>query len=787
MPKSEQPLIKKDKKQSIDAPFQVSACPPLSVWLNPLIWLLWILDFLIWCISLILPVFTCLFCCSRCRQDSYENPNEDDGARRRFRERWDEEEGFLEHVEGDDGPCNTIWEIAQAAFEEFADEDALGTRRYLGQDSSVAPPRRIFGETEWETYEELGERVHAFGAGLRLLGLQPAGVDANMDAASHSMLIFEDTCAEWITGLLGAASQSVVVATSYATLGPKAVADAICECNVSVVLCNRRNVQEILKAEAPCLRHIIFTEHYVSVEDAQKTPIVQTNIAVQTHAFEDFIRQGQSVVAKFPPFPPHPDCLAVIMYTSGSTGKPKGVMITHGNVAASVAGLTEVIKPRRGKEVYIAHLPAAHIFEFCSEMVMLSVGAQIGYADPRTLTSAGAVRMLEDGTLKTVAEQPNPPGAIQEFRPSVMVAVPIIWDTFKKKMEEEVGKKGCLLRSLFQAAYSAQYWALKTGRTCPLFNLLVFRKFHNIVGGRLRFTASGGGPINGDVQSFISTVFGCNLKQGYALTETTCAGTSQAPNDPDTGNVGGPLSSVEIKVRSCDGPEDPADRDGYQYLSSDTDHYGVPCQGRGEICIRGPSLSRGYFKQPEKTAEVYDSEGWFHSGDIGYWDQRGRLVIVDRLKNLVKLKGGEYVALENMEKEYGMSPYVDGLKGGIMCYGDGDMRRPGAIVQVNVAELKKWARSQGLPDEDIGALCENDKAKKAVLASLLSAAKNIGANEKLVSVALVSGTGPGVGEAAPNSPWTPENGCRTASNKLDRKNIQKTCAILMEQIKLAGA
>jgi len=366
------------------------------------------------------------------------------------------------------------------------------------------------------------------------------------------------------------------------------------------------------------------------------------------------------------------------------------------------------------------------------------------------------------------------------------VAVPVIWDTMKKKIEEEVGKASFIPRSIFHAAFSAQRLALKQGRTCPLLNILFKKKFHAMMGGRFKFAASGGGPISAEVQEFISTCFGCSLRQGYALTETTMAGTCQWVDDPDTGNVGSPLGSVELKVRSCDGPEDPKDQEGHPYLDSDTDHYGTPCDGRGEILIRGPSVSMGYYKQPEKWAEVFDSDGWFYSGDIGYWDAKGRLVIVDRLKNLVKLKGGEYIALEHMEKEYGLSPFVDGIKGGIMCYGDGDMRRPGALVQVNLSELKKWARSQGIDDDDVEALCANEAAKKAVLESLIKAGKNVGANEKLVEIGLISGTGP-IDEPTSKSPWTPENGCRTPSNKLDRKGIQKTFSALMDIIKAKGA
>ena len=137
--------------------------------------------------------------------------------------------------------------------------------------------------------------------------------------------------------------------------------------------------------------------------------------------------------------------------------------------------------------------------------------------------------------------------------------------------------------------------------------------------------------------------------QGYALTESCCAGTIQFQNDPRDGVVGPPAASVEICLASC---TEVCDRDGKPYLDTDTSHYGLPCRGRGEVLIRGHSVSSGYLKKIEKTQKEFDKYGYFHTGDIAIFTTDGCIKIVDRLKNLVKLKGGEYIALESMEKEY---------------------------------------------------------------------------------------------------------------------------------------
>lgn len=310
--------------------------------------------------------------------------------------------------------------------------------------------------------------------------------------------------------------------------------------------------------------------------------------------------------------------------------------------------------------------------------------------------------------------------------------------------------------------------------------------------GALAVGITGGGPISADVHGFIRTAFCIPLMQGYGLTETACAGTVQVYEDVRFGVVGPPLGSVEIQIRSCvneKGEAEVMDRTGKPYLENDREHYGTPCVGRGEVCIRGPSVSSGYFKQPDKTAEVFDLDGWFHTGDVGLFTTDGALMIVDRLKNLVKLKGGEYIAIEAMEKEYATSAFVNGVHGGVMCYGDGDMDRPVALVQVNTVELEKWATAQGTPYKSMEELCKLPVAENMVLGSLNAAGKagDLAANEILCAIALIPGTGPMEGDATATSPWTAENGGLTASNKLNRKPIQMTYATLLDPLRKRAA
>jgi long-chain acyl-CoA synthetase len=316
--------------------------------------------------------------------------------------------------------------------------------------------------------------------------------------------------------------------------------------------------------------------------------------------------------------------------------------------------------------------------------------------------------------------------------------------------------------------------ARKLGFDTPLFKALVFKKFAKVVGGNLRLAASGGGPLNSDVQDFISTCFGCPLVQGYGLTET-CAGlTLQDPADDRAGIAGVPIPCCEVKVISC---SEITDKAGLPYLSSDRrDVNGKPVFGRGEICVKGNNVGLGYYMMPEKTKEDFEDSGWFHTGDIGQFASDGSVQVVDRKKNLIKLKGGEYIAVENMEMTYGNSRFVDAVAGGICCYGDGDMDRPIAIVQLNHVVVKNWAKENGIAG-DFDTVKNSKEFYDTVMKDMAAEHKKAGLarNEKLVALAFIS-----------DDPWTPENGCLTAANKLQRRAVVEKHQKIFEETREKG-
>ena len=335
---------------------------------------------------------------------------------------------------------------------------------------------------------------------------------------------------------------------------------------------------------------------------------------------------------------------------------------------------------------------------------------------------------------------------------------PIFFTHMQKGVQAKVALSSPVAQFLVNTAFEARAFAIEHGYDTPLFKALVFKKFSKVVGGRLRLALSGGGPLNNEVQVFVRTCFGCPLFQGYGLTETTAGLSIQDPTDLRAGIAGVPIPSVEVKLDSC---PDIADKAGVPYLKDDTrDVEGNRVHGRGEIMVKGHNIALGYYMMPEKTLEEFGEDRWFHTGDIGQFMEDGSLRIVDRKKNLVKLKGGEYIAVENMEMTYGNSKFVDAIAGGICCYGDGDMDRPIALMQLNEIVAMNWAKENGV-EGDFETIKNSKELVDAVMADLKNEHAKGGLShiEKLVAVAFLT------------EPWTPENGCLTAANKLQRRMV----------------
>ena len=224
---------------------------------------------------------------------------------------------------------------------------------------------------------------------------------------------------------------------------------------------------------------------------------------------------------------------------------------------------------------------------------------------------------------------------------------------------------------------------------------------------QVRFMVSGSAPLAANVMTFFRILLGIPISEGYGQTEGSAIATLSHHDDyASAGHVGGPCGGVEITL--FDVPD-------MGYYHTDTEHDGKPCQGRGEICVRGPSVFKGYYKDEAKTKETIDSEGWLHSGDVGIWRPDGNLQIVDRKKNLFKLAQGEYVAPEKIENIVTRSPLI------AQCFVHGDSLQTSLVAIIVPDEevvMPRYGKQPGMSGKSFADICRTKELKQDVLKDL---------------------------------------------------------------------
>lgn len=365
---------------------------------------------------------------------------------------------------------------------------------------------------------------------------------------------------------------------------------------------------------AQAIQYVIYrTEVEVKQEDIDKLKSAHPHLAIVS--FDELVKMGEE--SPVDPVPPTKDDLCCIMYTSGSTGPPKGVLLKHRNVVAAIAGVNTIVGPYIGPgDGLITYLPLAHILEYVFEAACLFWGGTMGYGNPRTLSDT-SVR--------------NCKGDIREFRPTIMVGVPAVWENVKKGIVAKVNANNVVMRNMFWGAMQTKSLMMSTGMPgAGILDSVVFSKIKEATGGRMRICMNGGGPIAKDTQRFISLAI-TPMISGYGLTETSAMGALMDPAAWTDDALGETPASVEVKL--VDFP--------------DAGYHATNKPPQGEIWVRGESVTEGYLDLPQENEESFE-DGWFKTGDIGEFDSKGNLRIIDRKKNLVKTQNGEYIALEKV-------------------------------------------------------------------------------------------------------------------------------------------
>jgi long-chain acyl-CoA synthetase len=267
-----------------------------------------------------------------------------------------------------------------------------------------------------------------------------------------------------------------------------------------------------------------------------------------------------------------------------------------------------------------------------------------------------------------------------------------------------------LKKTIFDAGLAAKTQGLKHGHLKHgLYDRLLFNKIKKALGmDQLRIMVSGSAPLSQNVMIFFRCMLGVPVIEGYGQTEGSGCTSLAPPDDMATiGHVGGPHAGAEIVLMNV--PE-------MGYVSTDTDYRGQACFGCGEICVRGPGIFKGYYKDEEKTRETIDEEGWLHSGDIGLWRPDGTLQIIDRKKNIFKLSQGEYVAPEKIENVLQGSPLIAQC----FVYGDSFQSVLVAVIVPDEEPVRIWAATHdaSLAKEPFEQICKHPILKKTILSDI---------------------------------------------------------------------
>jgi long-chain acyl-CoA synthetase len=395
--------------------------------------------------------------------------------------------------------------------------------------------------------------------------------------------------------------------------------------------------------------------------------------------------RGRAATAKYPRFGDEalgvrPGDLATLIYTSGTTGEPKGVMLTHDNICSNVRGSVQTLRMSE-HDSCLALLPLSHILERMVEYYFLHVGVTITYAE----------------SIEAFAQN------LREVRPTIVVAVPRVYEKVYARVLENALAGGALKRRIFQwAKRVGERWAAHRlgGIAVPLgltlshavADRLVFSKLRSRTGGRIKLFVSGSAPLSAEISRFFYSAR-LPVIEGYGLTETSPVLTLNPLERPKFGTVGKPIPGVQITLAP--------------------DH---------EILAKGPNIMQGYYNKPAETREAIDADGWFHTGDVGELDADGYLKITDRKKDMIKTAGGKFVAPQPIENAVRMNKFVANA---VVL---GDQRKfPIILVVPDFDQLQRWAKERNLvaasPSELIALADVKAKMEREVMGGLRDLAK----------------------------------------------------------------
>lgn len=564
--------------------------------------------------------------------------------------------------------AETIYENLINAVKNFRDRPCLGTRETV--DGKL-------GGYHWKTYKQVYDLAERLMSGLVVRNLAEEN-----DQGLRIIGIFALNREEWIISDLACSFANITNVPLYSSYGLEAVAEIIDLTGLSSIICSSDKLGKLIRMRetlgVPRLKTVILIDVVEAslIEQAESLGLHIVSYAELTECTEIIDHN-----------PPTASSVFTVCFTSGATGSCKGAVVTHSNIMGAIAGIEAMGYDFQPDDVHISYLPLAHMMERVVVHFMLTEGGSIGFY-------SGSVRSLKED--------------MEALQPTLFISVPRIFNMFYTTIRQRFDSLSYAKRQLVSQAVASKIASYnETGAlTSSVWDALVFNKIKATVGGRVRLMISGSAPISGEVLRFLRICFCCPILEGYGQTESCAASFLTRIEDVEVGRIGGPVPSVEFKI---------VDVPSMNYFTSGTDELGTFFP-RGELCLKGTPVVKSYYKLPEATENLIDSDGWLHTGDIVMLLPGGAVKVIDRLKYIFKLSQGEYIAPERLESIFSESQFVETL----MVYGDSYKDFLAAIIYLNEEFLRQeWCREKQISSETpMEVLCANEDLVNDVLLDL---------------------------------------------------------------------
>jgi long-chain acyl-CoA synthetase len=533
---------------------------------------------------------------------------------------------------------------------------------------------------EWRAISsaDLLERAQLIAYGLHALGLRHG----------ERAAILSESCPEWTLTDAGCQFAGVVDVPIYPTQAPPQVRYILDDCGARVLFIrDRTSFERIFAAIDGCdtLEHLIFFEPEGAVDAGANT-------------LDQLIERGRKLRAEQPDLlnelarAARPDDLATIIYTSGTTGEPKGVMLTHSNLVSNLIDSSGHLAFSES-DIALSVLPLSHVFERLGMYMYIHHGMSVYYAE--------SIEKIGDN--------------MREVRPTIMLCVPRLFEKIYGRIQEKAAAGGKLKAGMLAWAVNVgKLWAqhvVAKKSVPPLLQLkhdiasrVVFSKWREGVGGRMRLFVSGGAALPEEI-GYIFLGAGLPIVQGYGLTETSPVIAAGNLEENRIGTVGRPIKNVEVRIAAD-----------------------------GEIETRGPNVMRGYYRKPAESRAVFTDDGWFKTGDIGLIDADGFLKITDRKKELFKTSGGKYIAPSAIESRIKSSRFVNQ----VVLIGNG-RKYPAALIVPDWEQLRAYAQHKGIRDRVAtpAELCRHERILDLMQRQVDAVCADLSKYERVKRIALL--------------------------------------------------